>query len=224
LADPVAELNNKLWNSGIEADKNTARNQRMRKHFISNIYVVKDPANPDNEGKIFLWKYGQKIFGKIQEAMQPQFEDEEPINPFNLLGEAITDKSGNVLSAPGANFKIKIRKVEGYRNYDRSEFGKAESLLDDHDELNKIFKSEYSLLEFHDAKNFKSYDDLKRRLDFVLNGPSRPGNTVDMDIVAAEVELDDEITFLKDDSESSASNAGEDDKEILEYFKSLAND
>lgn len=221
LADPVAELNSKLWNSGIEADKNTARNQRMRKHYISNIYVVKDPANPENEGKVFLFKYGAKIFTKIQEAMKPQFGDEEPINPFNLLGEEIKDKNGNIIAAPGANFKIKIRNVEGYRNYDRSEFDSPSALSDDHDFLDKIHKSEYSLLEFHDPKNFKTYDQLKQRLDFVLNGPSGPTRqSVDQEI-ALEAELEDEIPFLKEETDTKNSD---DDKEILEYFQSLASD
>lgn len=222
LADPVAELNNKLWNSGIEADKNTARNQRMKKTFISNIYVVKDPAHPENENKVFLFKYGAKIFTKIQEAMKPAFADERAINPFNMTGEDVV-KDGVIIVAAGANFKLKIRQVEGYRNYDKSEFDTPSSLSDDPDFLDKIHKSEYSLLEFHSPKNFKTYDELKRRLDIVLNGPTGPTNSrADMDMALSE-ELDDEIPFLKDDKPNSKQES-DDDKEVLEYFQSLASD
>lgn len=151
--DPLAEYNSELWNSGIEANKDIARKQKRRLHFISNIYVVKDSAKPENEGKVFLYKYGKRIFDKITDAMNPKFEDEKPINPFDLW--------------EGANFKLKIREVEGYRNYDKSEFDAPSQLADD-DKLEEIWKSEYSLQDFLDPKNFKSYDDLKARLNKVL--------------------------------------------------------
>jgi len=158
--DPVGKLNGKLWNSGVEADKEIARKQKRRLHYIANIYIVKDPGNPANEGKVMLFKFGKKIFDKLNDMMNPQFEDEQPVNPFDLWS--------------GANFKLKIREVEGYRNYDKSEFDTAGPLLDDDDKLEKIWKSEYSLQEFLDAKNFKSYEELERKLNKVL------GNTLDI--------------------------------------------
>lgn len=156
--DPVGEYNSKLWNSGLEADKEQARAQKRRLTYISNIYVVSDSGNPDNEGKVFLYKYGKKIFDKLNEAMNPEFDDEEPMNPFDLW--------------EGANFKLKIRTVEKYRNYDKSEFAKAGPLLDDDDALEGVWKKEYSLQEFLDPKNFKSYAELKAKLDAVLDGAS----------------------------------------------------
>jgi hypothetical protein len=140
--DPVSEYNSKLWNSGVEANKEIARKQKRRLHFVSNIYVVSDPGNPTNEGKVFLYKYGKKIFDKLNDAMNPQFPGDEPVNPFDLWA--------------GANFKLKIRNVEGYRNYDKSEFDKVGALLSDDEELEGIWKSEHSLQEFLAAKNFKS--------------------------------------------------------------------
>lgn len=152
--DPVSEYNSQLWNSGIEANKELVRKQKRRLSFISNIYVVKDPAHPENEGKVFLFKYGKKIWDKIELAMNPEFEDEQKINPFDLW--------------TGANFKLKIRKVEGYRNYDKSEFEDAAPLSDDDAELESVWKQEYPLAEFVDPKNFKSYDELKARLNKAL--------------------------------------------------------
>jgi gp32 DNA binding protein like len=151
---PICEHNSTLWNSGIEANKEVVRKQKRKLSYISNIYVVSDPKHPENEGKVFLFKYGKKIFDKITEAMAPEFADETPINPFDLW--------------KGANFKLKIRKVEGYQNYDKSEFDSAEPLLDDDDQLEKIWKSEYTLRDLISDKEFKSYDQLKSRLDKVL--------------------------------------------------------
>lgn len=161
--DPIAELNTRLWNSGVESDKETVRKQKRQLNFYSNIYVVKDPANPENEGKVFLFRYGKKIFDKITDLMNPQFEDEKPVDPFNLWS--------------GANFKLKIRKFEGYPNYDKSEFDSPAPLFDDDDKLEAIYNQEYSLKELIDPKNFRSYDELKRRLDRALglttgNAPS----------------------------------------------------
>jgi hypothetical protein len=153
-SDPVAELNGKLWNSGVEADKETARQQKRRLHFISNILVIKDPANPENEGKVFLFKYGKKIFDKLNDLMNPAFDDEEPVNPFDFW--------------EGANFRLRIRQVEGYRNYDKSDFSEPSPLSDDDAMLEKIWEKQYSLQEFIDPKNFKSYDELKTKLDRVL--------------------------------------------------------
>lgn len=152
--DPVGEMNSKLWNSGVDSDKETVRKQKRQLTFYSNIYVVKDPANPENEGKVFLFKYGKRIFDKINDMMNPQFEDEKPVNPFDLW--------------TGADFKLKIRKVEGYRNYDKSEFSEPAPLLNDDDALERIWQSQYSLQEITSPKNFKSYDELKERLNKVL--------------------------------------------------------
>lgn len=152
--DPVGEMNTKLWNSGVDSDKEIVRKQKRQLSFFSNIYVVKDPAKPENEGKVFLFKYGKKIFDKINDMMNPQFEDEKPVNPFDLWA--------------GADFKLKIRKIEGYRNYDKSEFSSAAPLLEDDDALERIWQSQHSLAEIIDPKNFKSYDELKTRLNKVL--------------------------------------------------------
>jgi len=152
--DPVSEHNRVLWNSGSDRDKEIARKQKRKLSYYANIYVVSDPAHPENEGRVFLYKFGKKIYDKITEAMQPQFADEEAINPFDFWS--------------GANFKLKIRKVEGYWNYDKSEFDKSSALLDDDDKLERIYKNLNDLNEFSAASNFKSYEDLKKRLDYVL--------------------------------------------------------
>ena len=158
--DPVSEHNRTLWNSGRDSDKEIARKQERKLSHYANIYVVADPTNPQNEGKVFLYKFGKKIFDKITEAMQPQFADEEAINPFDFWS--------------GANFKLKIRKVEGYWNYDKSEFDRPSVLLDDDDKLESIYKNLNDLNEFTDLKNFKSYEDLKKRLDYVLGTRGTP--------------------------------------------------
>lgn len=152
--DPVSELNSKLWNSGVESDKKLARERKRKLHYVSNIYVVSDPANPENEGKVFLYQYGKKIFDKINDAMQPQYADETPINPFDLW--------------KGANFKIKIAKVDGFINYDRSAFDAPSALSDDDSKLEAIYNQEYPLKEFTDHDTFKSYDELKTNLTRVL--------------------------------------------------------
>ena len=152
--DPVSDYNRELWNSGNESDKDTVRKQKRKLSYYSNIYVVKDPTNPQNEGKVFLFKYGKKIFDKVMEAMQPEFEDESPINPFDFW--------------QGANFKLKIVKKDGFWNYDKSEFDSVSPLLDDDDALEAIWKKEYSLAAVTAADQFKSYEDLERRLKYVL--------------------------------------------------------
>jgi hypothetical protein len=153
--DPVSEFNSELWNNGTDAGKDQARAQKRKLTYISNIYVVKDPAHPENEGKVFLFKYGKKIWDKINEAMNPQFEDEQPVNPFDFW--------------EGADFKLKIRKVEGYRNYDKSEFDSPSALLGgDDDQLESVYNSLHPLQELIDPKHFKSYDELKKKLHRVL--------------------------------------------------------
>ena len=152
--DPVSEYNRELWNSGNETDKDTVRKQKRKLSYYANIYVVKDPTNPQNEGGVFLYKFGKKIFDKVMEAMQPEFEDETPINPFDFW--------------QGANFKLKIVKKDGYWNYDKSEFDAVSPLLEDDDALEALWKKQYSLAAVTAADQFKSYDDLKKRLDYVL--------------------------------------------------------
>jgi hypothetical protein len=157
--DPVSELNTQLWNSSSDDDspqRKQARTQKRRLHYVSNIYVVQDKENPANDGRVFLFKYGKKIFTKIMEAMEPQFADEEAMNAFDMW--------------EGANFKLKIRNFEGYRNYDKSEFDKPSVLHKNEEKLEEIWKSEYPLQPFLDEKNFKSYDELAAKLKRVLTG------------------------------------------------------
>jgi hypothetical protein len=210
--DPIAELNTRLWNSGVESDKETVRKQKRQLNFYSNIYVVKDPANPENEGKVFLFRYGKKIFDKITDLMNPQFEDEKPVDPFNLW--------------TGANFKLKIRKFEGYPNYDKSEFDSPAPLLDDDDKLEAIWKSEYSLKELTDPKNFRSYDELKRRLDRALGLTSgnAPSNTrqqfVDEDDIPS-FEPAPQARAAEARPAPAASSVDDDDDDFA-FFKQLA--
>jgi len=158
--DPVSEYNSTLWNSGIEANKEIARKQKRRLTYISNVYVLKDPANPQNEGTIRLYKFGKKIWDKLNDKMNPEFEDETPVNPFDLW--------------EGANFKIKIRKVDGFSNYDKSEFENPSLLDEDEAKMEEIWKGEHSLAEFTDPKNFKTYAELKEKMDRVLGLTSNP--------------------------------------------------
>jgi len=202
--DPVSEYNSKLWNSGIEANKDIVRKQKRRLHFISNIQVISDPSNPANEGKVFLFKYGKKIFDKLKEAMEPQFADEEAVNPFDLWA--------------GAPFKLKIRNLEGYRNYDKSEFGSPEPLSSDDKELEKIWKSEHSLQEFLAPSNFKTYEELAARLAKVLAEDSAPAKRARAEEV--EIEEDSAPTFKA--SHAPKYSGDEDDDESLEFFKNLA--
>lgn len=213
--DPVTEYNNKLWNSGIEANKDLVRKQKRRLYFISNILVVKDPANPANEGKVFLFKYGKKIFDKLNEAMNPQFDDEKPINPFDFW--------------EGADFKLKIRQVEGYRNYDKSEFASPEELSDDDDKLKKIWNSEYSLQEFLDEKNFKTYTELKTRLERVLGDTS----STDRELTREEKAVDTEYAEINRPAEKKTAAAKpakesppwkKDEEDVDDFFKDLLND
>ena len=200
--DPVSEYNTTLWNSGIEANKEIARKQKRRLHYIANILVVSDPSNPSNEGQIKLFKFGKKIFDKITEAMNPEFADETPINPFDMW--------------EGANFKLKIRNVEGYRNYDKSEFADKSALLDGDDEkLEELWKKEYSLKEFTDPSNFKSYEVLKAKLDKVLGFDG--GSSV-------KTKAEDAVFKKFDDEDVSVIDKKivEHDDEDLDYFKSLA--
>lgn len=216
--DPVSELNSELWNNGTDAGKELARKQKRKLTYISNIYVVKDPASPENEGKVFLFKYGKKIFDKLTAAMQPEFEDEEAIDPFDFW--------------QGANFKLKAKNVAGYRNYDSSEFAKSAPLLDDDDAMEAIWKKQYSLAELVAADQFKSYDELKKRLEYVLGTKGTPRyqdpEDLDEDNTRGSVkELDDdlreELSNLKPTRRAATVEEDDDDAdETLSYFAKLA--
>ncbi len=205
MPDPCSELNGKLWNSGNEADKEQVRKQKRKLHFISNIYVVRDPGNPDNEGKVFLFKYGKKIFDKINDMMNPTFEGDDPVNIFDFW--------------EGSNFKLRIRQVDGYRNYDKSEFDKQAPLNDDDGELESIWKSQHKLETFLDPSNFKSYDELKQRLNKVL-GMSEQRKSTPPGKNSNNVPWDDEDEVIETKREQTTRQDDEDDD--ISFFKRLA--
>jgi hypothetical protein len=209
--DPVSEYNSKLWNSGVEADKDQARKQKRRLKYTSNIYVVKDPSNPENEGKVFLYAFGKKIFDKLNDLMNPTFEDEEPVNPFDLW--------------EGANFRLKIRQFEGYPNYDKSEFDAPSALFEDDGELETVWNSQHSLQDIVDPKNFKSYAELKTKLYRVLDLSS------DEPVAQSTFEEDtsDDLTFDAQTAQApeptptaEPSVQADDDDDDLSIFKELA--
>jgi hypothetical protein len=212
----VSEYNTQLWNTGIEANKEIARKQKRRLHYVSNIYVVSDPKNPDNEGKVFLYKYGKKIFEQLKEAISPAFEDEAAINPFDLRGE-------------GANFKIKIRKVDGYWNYDKSEFDSPAPLFDDENQLNDINNSTHSLSEIIAPSEFKTYEELKEKLDRILGLTGGVSNST----AESVAEDQEEVPWANVNTESVAdepviqsaeASVGESEDDAMDYFKKLAAD
>jgi hypothetical protein len=207
--DPVGEFNSTLWNNGTDAGKEQARKQKRRLKYVSNIYVVKDPANPSNEGKVFLYQYGKKIFDKLNEAMNPEFEDESPVNPFDFW--------------EGADFKLKIRNVEGYRNYDKSEFDSSSPLLaGDDEELETVYNGLYSLADFLDKRHFKSYAELEAKLNRVLGltGATSTSKAEDYDHEpeVAEAPAMREAPAPKVSDEVSF----DDDDDNLSFFESLA--
>ena len=212
--DPVSEYNRELWNSGNESDKDTVRKQKRKLSYYANIYVVKDPTNPQNEGGVFLYKFGKKIFDKVMEAMQPEFEDETPINPFDFW--------------QGANFKLKIVKKDGYWNYDKSEFDKVSPLLEDDDALEALWKKEYSLTAVTAADQFKTYDVLEKRLKYVLGQGRPPARRVDEEL---ENESDGRGSFTPDFKTRKAEEAvaaapvassSADEDDAYKYFQALA--
>lgn len=209
--DPLMELNTKLWNSGNDADKVQARLQKRKLYFISNIYVVKDPANPENEGKVFLFKYGKKIFDKISEAIRPPF-DEEGRSPENPKYDPSCGFDPFDFWS-GANFKLKIRQVEGYRNYDTSEFDKQLPLLDNDQELEKIWAQQHSLQQFLDPKHFQSYEVLKAKLDRVLGVTQE--NNVKFDQPSSEPKAQKKVNA------PSMRSADDEDDDFDEIFKEL---
>ena len=214
--DPVSDLNRTLWNSGNDADKETARKQKRKLSYYSNIYVVQDPANPQNEGRVFLYKFGKKIFDKLTEAMQPAFADETPINPFDFW--------------QGADFKVKIRKVEGYWNYDKSEFAEPSTLKGfDDSELELIWKQQYSLTDFTAPDKFKTFEELETRLQTVLSAtPTRriPDEELEDESEGKyrEVKGATEIAASAAPSFKSASAPVEEEDDALSYFAKLANE
>ena len=208
--DPVSEYNSKLWNTGLESDKEIARKQKRKLSYYSNVYVVSDPKHPENEGKVFLYKYGKKIYDKLLAAMQPEFQDETPINPFDPF--------------TGANFKLKIRKVDGYWNYDKSEFEATSKLSEDESKVEEICQKSYALSEFTNSSNFKSYEELAKRMDIVLSGTTKVGNV--------QESLDNEVKSPDSNPQKEAKSApqvkaqdvvGSDDDDTMSYFEKLAN-
>ena len=209
--DPVGEVNRRLWNSGEDADKDTARKQKRKLSYYSNIYVVKDPKHPENEGKVFLYKYGKKIHDKILAAMQPEFQDETPINVFDLW--------------EGANFKLKIKKVAGFWNYDSSEFDSISALSADDTELEATWKSEHSLEAFTAADQFKSYEDLEKRLNLVLGSAPRPtAQSVDSEEYEPVATPQSDFRAKMSSPTPVKQEAVVEDDDALSYFASLASD
>jgi len=203
--DPVSEMNSAYWNTGIESDKEIARKQKRKLQYFSNIYVVSDSKHPENEGKVFLFRYGKKIFDKLMAAMQPEFEDEKAINPFDFW--------------EGANFKLKIRKVAGYWNYDSSDFDTPSAIFDNDEKIEEVWKKQYPLSEFSAASNFKSYEELKTRLDAVLSGSVTVGNvTEQMEDAPIAAPVVDTAPV-----ESAPIVEKEEEEDSMAYFEKLAN-
>ena len=210
--DPVSEYNRELWNSGLDSDKDTVRKQKRKLSYYANIYVVQDKANPQNEGRVFLYKFGKKIFDKVMEAMQPEFEDESPINPFDFW--------------QGANFKLKLKKVAGYWNYDSSEFDKVTPLLDDDDALEAVWKKQYSLQEIVAADQFKTYDELQKRLKYVLG--QKPAarrfdeETDNEDSDRGSFTPEFQTRKAEETVVTATASSSEDEDDALSYFQKLA--
>ena len=201
--DPVSEYNTELWNSGVEANKDVARKQKRILKYYSNVLVVSDPKHPENEGKVFLYRFGKKIFDKISEVMNPQFDDESPMNPFDFW--------------EGANFKLKVRKVDGFWNYDKSEFEAAAALLEGNDtQLEEVYGKLYSLKQFLTEDNFKSYDELKEKFNRVVTGSSVTGTVEKFTAQKKPVET---APVVEDTTPTKS-----DDDETLSYFAKLADD
>ena len=207
--DPVGELNSRLWNSGIESDKDKARVQKRRLHYVTNILVLQDPSNPQNEGKVFLYQFGKKIFDKIMDVMQPSFADETPVNPFDFWD--------------GADFKLKIRNVEGYRNYDKSEFSSASALYEsDESKLEGVYNQLHNLSEYTDPKNYKSYDELKAKLMRVLGEEADMGapTVQQMNTVNDPAPMPEPVQAPVTAEEMHK----QDDDDTMSYFAKLANE
>ena len=217
--DPVSEMNTAYWNSGVESDKEIARKQKRKLQYFSNIYVVSDPKHPEKEGKVFLFRFGKKIFDKIMESMQPAFADEVAVNPFDFW--------------KGANFKLKIRKVDGYWNYDKSEFEDSSALFDNDESIEEVWKQQYSLADFTAPTNFKSYDELKTRLNTVLVGTIAVGNVTTLmedepmtttTFVDTKEEPAPTISVTAGDPSITITVGDNADEDTLDYFQKLADD
>jgi hypothetical protein len=215
-SDPVSDYNTQLWNSGLESDKEIARKQKRKLIFISNVYVITDQQNPENEGKVFLFCYGKKVFDKLNDAMNPQYADEDALNPFDLWS--------------GANFKLKIRNVEGYRNYDRSEFSDTGPLFDDDDKLEQVWKQEHSLQAFLAPSNFKTYDELKAKLNKVLGLDGSPA-AARASAADTYLNADEDVPWKAEKANPTPKAAmaptpkfsdDDDEDDGLEFFKTLA--
>mgnify|MGYP003652667211 FL=1 len=207
-SDPVSDANNELWNSGSEANKELARKRKRRLNYISNILVVKDPANPENEGKTFLFKYGKKIFDKINDVMFPAFADEQAVNPFDFW--------------KGANFKLKIRKVEGFTNYDKSEFeGTTELFEGNDDKIEAVWKAEHALQQFVDPSNFKPYEELKKKFDEIIGNTSGAVSNV-TETVLEHAEKFGPAGGANDIPIEQPVSTDEKSDDAMSYFKKLA--
>lgn len=201
---PVCDVNNDLWETGSQVNQDIVRKRKRQLSYITNILVISDAKHPENEGKVFLFRFGQKIFSKIMNAVQPEFEDEIPFNPFDFW--------------EGANFKLKIRNLEGYRNYDKSEFEAPSALFDGDDEaLESLWKTQKSLKELVSDSQFKSYGELKKKFDAVV-GPATSTSRV--------IEDDDEDPPFDIEPPKSVSNpvtptSSDDDDDLAMYAKLL---
>jgi len=204
--DPVSEANTLLWNSGVEADKEIARKRKRKLSYIANILIINDSKHPENEGQVKLFKFGKKIFDKITEAMKPEFEDESPINPFDFW--------------EGANFKLKIRKVDGFWNYDKSEFDSKTAVKPNDEAIEELWTKQYPLKPFLAPDNFKSYDELKAKLDKVLSGVRSTGTAEDVAIPPAKSNNSPVVNETVDTS--STPTTEKDSDETLDYFSKLA--
>ena len=203
--DPVSEYNSRLWNSGIQANKDmVSQKTKRKKNFVSNILVVSDPACPENEGKVFLFRYGMKIHQKLLDAMKPEFADEDPIIPFDFW--------------QGANFRLRQRKVAGYPNYDKSEFDSPSALFDgDEGRLKEVWGTQYPLSEFVDPANWKSYDELKTRLETVLGG-TQPTTTAENTALDEKVE----VSSTSEAAPQRESVEPDSEEDALSYFQRLS--
>ena len=209
--DPVSELNTELWNSGVEANKEIARKQKRRLNYWANIMVVEDPGNPDNEGKVFIYKFGKKIFDKIQDVLKPEFQDEKPVNPFDFW--------------EGANFKLKIRQVEGYRNYDKSEFDAPSAIKEDDAQIESVWNQQYDLGTLVAEDQFKSNDELKAKLDMVLGTKTvATAETISAQTNDAADDNFVEAAQAQPTVSEPAPAVADDEDDTLSYFKQLADE
>lgn len=214
--DPVSEYNSKLWNSGIESNKDVARKQKRRTAYYANVLVLQDPQDPSNEGKVKIFKFGQKIFEKLMSSMQPEFADEDPINPFDLID--------------GANFRIKIKMVAGYWNYDASAFEKSAPMSESEDKLRAVFEAQHDVHDLIAKDKFKSYDELKEKLIQVLGDDYQGDQTAEVRAPKVAAPTAETSTAADNDfaevfeTKTETTSSSNDDDDLEDYFKSLAAD